>query len=108
MMKENGKLFADFSLVNNYVNGGILFPHKYIHKLTWNSPDGHTNNQIDHIAIGGKWQISLQKVRVLCGADVYSDHHLVIATIKLKLQSVEKQNSCHRKHFDITKLTGQD
>ena len=45
-------------------------------------------NQIDHIAVNGKWRRFLQDVRVYRGADVNSDHHLLVAKIKLKLRKV--------------------
>ncbi|XP_061171309.1 uncharacterized protein LOC133180881 [Saccostrea echinata] len=53
-------------------------------------------NQIDHIAINGKWKRSLQDVRVKRGADVGSDHHLVTAHIKLKLIKVAPKSNIRR------------
>ena len=43
-------------------------------------------NQIDHLLISGKWRRSLKDVCVRRGADVGSDHHRVVAHIKLKLK----------------------
>lgn len=37
------------------------------------------------------------------GANVFSDHHLITATVKLKLRKVKKQNQ-QRKQLDTTKL----
>ena len=54
VLNENGEMFADFCMFNNFVIGGTVFPHKEIHKNTWMSPDGKTENQIDHIAIKRK------------------------------------------------------
>ena len=103
IINENGEKLIDFCATNNYVIGGTIFPHKSIHKLTWRSPDGRTSNQIDHIIINGKWRRSLHDVKVCRGADIFSDHHLVRAVIRLKLRkfhcSLQK-----RKHLDITKL----
>ncbi|XP_048770307.2 craniofacial development protein 2-like [Ostrea edulis] len=91
-MNENGELFADFCAVNKLMIGGTFFPHKTCHKITWASPAGNAENQIDHIAISHRWRSSLQDVRNKRGADAASDHHLLMATIKLKLLSKKKQN----------------
>jgi exonuclease III len=82
---ENGGLFADCCAEHNLVIGGTIFPHKPKHQATWTSPDMNTENQIDHICITRKFRRSLQDVRVRRGADAATDHHLVVAKLKLKL-----------------------
>ena len=103
VMNNNGERLADFCLNNNLVIGGTIFPHKNIHKLTWRSPDDRSVNQIDHIITNGKWRRSLTDVRAFRGADVFSDHHLITATVKLKLRKMKKQSE-QRKQLDSTKL----
>lgn len=85
-MNENGELFADLCALNSLIIGGSVFPHKRIHKATWRSPDHVTENQIDHVCISHKFRRSLEDVRVKRGADAASDHHLVLATVKLRLK----------------------
>ncbi|PIK44248.1 putative craniofacial development protein 2-like [Apostichopus japonicus] len=87
VMNENGEKLLDFCSTYDFVIGRTLFPHNDIHKLTWNSPNGRDKNQIDHLMINGTWRHSLFDVRVMRGADVNSDHHLVvIAVVKVKLR----------------------
>lgn len=50
-INENSGLLIEFYLNNKIMIGGIVFPHKVIHKTTWNSPDIRTKNQIDHVTI---------------------------------------------------------
>ncbi|CAM5093877.1 unnamed protein product [Eretmochelys imbricata] len=102
-VNENRERVVDFCNMNDLVIGGTLFEHCEIHKLTWCSPIGRDKNQIDHIMINGKWRHSLTDVKVRRGADVGSDHHLVTASIKLKLRSVGPPNKGHR-CYDINKL----
>nr|KAG5687671.1 hypothetical protein BaRGS_027563 [Batillaria attramentaria] len=52
---------------------------------------GDLNAKIDHITIGRKWRRSLLDVRAKRGADAASDHHLVIAAIKIKLKAYRDQ-----------------
>ena len=100
---ENGGMFCDLCQENDLVIGGSLFKHKDIHKTTWISPDGHTKNQIDHLAIRRKFRTSLLDLRAYRGADVGSDHELIIGRIKLKLAKVCKKEG-RRKRFDVNLL----
>ncbi|CAG2251701.1 unnamed protein product [Mytilus edulis] len=102
-INENGKLFADFCATNKLVIGGTLFKHKNCHKVTWVSPAGNAENQIDHITISQRWRSSLQDVRIKRGADAASDHHLVIGSIKMKLLA-QKKLVVKRRKFNVGKL----
>lgn len=44
VMNDNGKRFEEFCVENRLVIGGTVFPHKNCHKVTWVSPDRHTQN----------------------------------------------------------------
>ena len=82
-MNENGGLLTDFCEANELVIGGSLFPHKECHKTpTWVSQDRRTQNQIDHVIISRRWR------RAKRGADVGSDHHLLIAKVKIRMAKV--------------------
>jgi len=82
-MNENGELFA---MRNDLVIAGTIFPHRRKHKVTWVSPDGVTENQIDHVCTSRKFRRSLQDVRVKRGADAASDHHLLVGKVQMKLR----------------------
>lgn len=87
---------------NNLVIGNTIFPYKDIHKLTWKPPDGRKTNQMDYITINGKWRRSLRDVRVYRGADINSDHYLVVNKVKPQLRKNKiKQQT---KKLDISKL----
>jgi len=82
---ENGDIFIDLCTNYDLIIGGSLVPHKDIHKATWVAPNHRTVNQIDHMTISKKWRRSLLDARSYRGVDVASDHHLVVALLKLKL-----------------------
>ena len=103
-MNDNGERFANMCATNNFVIGGTIFQHKRIHKATWVSPDNLTENQIDHICITKKFRRSLQDVCVMRGADVASDHHLVVAKLKMKLKRNGSGDICQRLKYNTTAL----
>ena len=104
-MNENGELFADFCSFNKLVIGGSVFPHKKVHKATWVSPDNVTTNQIDHICIASKFRRSLLDVRVKRGADVASDHHLLVGKCRLKLKNhhTSSPKTSHKYNIEMLK-----
>ncbi|XP_073695611.1 uncharacterized protein [Garra rufa] len=104
VMNANGERFTELCAVNKLVIGGSIFPHKRIHKSTWVSPDSLTENQIDHICMSKKFRRSLQDVRVRRGADVGSDHHLVVASMQLKLKKNWKETTESREKYDVSRL----
>lgn len=107
-MNENGERFADLCALNQLVIGGSIFPHKRIHKATWRSPDHRTENQIDHICISRKFRRFWRDVRVLRGADVSSDHHLVVTAVRLRLKKYTDANSNTRTRYNVGLLRNKD
>jgi hypothetical protein len=75
-----------------------MFPHCNIHKYTWTTPDGKTQNQIDHIMIYRRRHSSVLDVRSFRAADCDMDHYLVVEKIRERI-AVSYQGS-HRFHMD--------
>ena len=87
---DNGIRLIHFSSSRNMVVGSSIFNHRDIHKMTWKSPDGNTVNQIDHILIDARHFSNLIDVRSYRGANIDSDHYLVVATISGRISNVRK------------------
>jgi len=102
-INNNGERLCHLCEENLLVVGGTLFQHKTIHKLTWTSPDGRTSSQIDHIIINKKWRTSLQDVKARRGADIGSDHTLLVGVITLKLRKTRGRQERGQK-LDSRKL----
>ncbi|XP_062566351.1 uncharacterized protein LOC134228685 [Saccostrea cucullata] len=100
---ENRDRLIEFCETNELVIGESLFPHKNIHKTTPESPDGKTKNQIHHIMISQRWRSSLHDVRAMRGADVNSDHHMILAKVKIKLAKNAKIET-KRIKYNVDKL----
>ena len=107
-MNDNGERLADICGLNDLVIGGTIFEHKEIHKLTLISPDGNFKNQIDHVFINGRWKHSLHNVTIKRGADVGSDHHLLLATVKLQLRRNPIKMAEKGQRYNIARLRNPD
>ena len=81
-----------------------MFQQKRIPKATKVSPDLSTETQTDYVCIGRKFRRSLRDECVKRGADVASDHHLLMCKLKLKLKRNWTRDSCQCWRYDTTML----
>jgi endonuclease/exonuclease/phosphatase family metal-dependent hydrolase len=99
---DNGAKICDLAAATNTFIVSTQYRHKREHKITWMIPGGTEGNQIDHMLISKKWKRIIQDVRTYRGANVDSDHLLVVAKMRAK---VVKQTGGSRKNgWDVEKL----
>lgn len=101
---DNGIRAIDLAIEKGMIISSTKFPHKEIHKVTWNSPDGLTKNQIDHVLIEARHASDVADVRSYRGADADSDHYLVIMHYKQKIAARHKGTMEKMALFDTDKL----
>ena len=76
--------FAYTTAESNLVLTNTLGPHKPSRRWTWHSPDGKHHNQIDYILVKKRFRsgVNIHRTRSLPGADIGSDHDLVMMTFQ--------------------------
>jgi exonuclease III len=82
---ENGLRLVDFAAGRQMTIKITYFMPKRIHLQTWHSPDGHTFNQIDHCLIDGRHFSDVIDVMARRGANIDSDHMLVVIKLRAKI-----------------------
>ena len=102
---ERGLRLLEFASYNDLKLANTFGPHKASRRWTWHSPGNEHHNQIDYIMVKRRFQssISIAKTRSFPGADIGSDHDLVMMTFRLHLKKIRKQGHTRIK-FDLEKL----
>jgi hypothetical protein len=96
---DNGVRVVNFAILKNLIVSSTTFPHLNIHKHTWTSPDGITQNQVDHVLIDKRQHSNILDVQSL------TDHYLVVAELseRISVSKQARQNS-DLERFDLKKL----
>ena len=84
---ERGLKLLEFDSFNDLMLANTFGPHKASRRATWHSPNGKHHNQIDCIMVRKRFRssVNIAKTRSFPGADIGSDHELVLMTFKLHL-----------------------
>ncbi|KAK5649396.1 hypothetical protein RI129_000425 [Pyrocoelia pectoralis] len=94
---NNGHRLLQLCTENNLIIMNTFFIHKDIHKYTREAPSRNEKSIIDYIVINKSFRKEIKDVKVRRGAEIYSDHYLVIAKIHLKTKAVETIKSIKHK-----------
>ena len=102
---ENGLRLIDFAAGRQMAIKSTYFMHKRIHLETWHSPDGRTCNQIDHCLIDGRHFSDVIDVRARRGANIDSDHMLVVIKLRYRISRACCTNPQQLRRFAVDRLT---
>lgn len=80
-LNENGKLLREFATHNRLKITNSFFRKKDIHKYTWTARG--SKSIIDYIIVNNKLSSDVIDTTVQRGSDLYTDHYLVIAKIRI-------------------------
>jgi len=94
---ERRERLLQFAMENDLVVANTLFKHKDCRKWTWRSPDSKSHNMIDLVLI----KRALQQCRSFQGADIDSDHSLVLFNIKIRPQKQKHKSPKPRRNMAL-------
>ena len=102
---ERGLRLLEFATFNDLVLANTFCDHKASRRWTWHSPNGQHHNQFDYILMKMHFQSGVNSARTQSfrGADIGSDHHLLMMTCHLCLQRISKPKHTRLK-FDLEML----
>ena len=102
-INDRGLKLLHFATYNNLVLANTLGNHKPSRRWTVHSPDGTHHNQIDFILVKKRFRSGIKIASTFPGADVGSDHDLVMMTFHTRLKTSRKPTQ-PRIRFDLEKL----
>ena len=79
---NNGRRLLQFSSEHNLGVSNTWFPHKRIHKYTWECRGRELRSIIDYVLIRMEARKQIVDVKVVRGAEIGSGHYLVIMKMK--------------------------
>ena len=92
---------------SNSLKSGLESLHKTIHQATWYPPNARAKPSLkDYVLVKRRLRPSVMDTRVFRGADLDTDHRLVVVTLRLKLD--KKSNQRKGKRFETALLGKTD
>ena len=106
---ERGLRLLEFASYNNMVLANTLGQHKASRCWTWHAPNGIHHNQIDYILVKNRFISGIKRgsTRSYPGADVGSDHDMVMMNFKVRLKKTKKSKNTRLK-FNLDRLKDPD
>ena len=87
---QRGKMLIDFCKQHDLVVINTWFKKRKTMLYTWKSPGERNRYQIDYILVKQRFRNSTRDVKTLPGADIDSDHNLLVAEVQTRLKVIKK------------------
>ena len=102
---EGGLSLLELATFNDFVSANTFGHHKASRKWTWHSPNRQHHNQIDYILVRKRFRsrVNVARIRRFSGANIGSDHDLLMMTFRPRLNKISKPKHTRLK-FDLEKL----
>ena len=93
---DSGRRLLSFSAENEMQVMNTQYEHKRIHKFTWTCPGRGLKSIIDYFLVRGDLRKEVHDVKVIWGAEIGSDHHLVLMKVIIcgRSKMKRKERSC--------------
>jgi hypothetical protein len=85
---ERGERMLEFVVEQEMIICNTRFQQKNCRIWTWLAPDGKHTNMIDMVLVEKRWKTTVRNCRTYQGADIASDHSLVLCNVKMRLKKV--------------------
>ena len=105
---DRGKMLMNFYKQHDLVVMNTLFKKRKTKLYTWKSPGDRKCFQINYILVKQRIRISMRNMKTLPGANIDSDHNLLVAEVQTRLEAIKKaekrkpkwnlEKSCERSH----------
>lgn len=91
-IEMTGERLLEFLAENKIYLCSTQFQQKNCRKWVWASPDGKHWNMIEVITIDERWKTAGRNCRPYHGADITSDHSLVLAKVQTRHKIANRVN----------------
>jgi len=99
-----GEILLEFCIRNNLIITNTHFQHHKRRRYTWQSPGDIRRAQIDYILVRGRYKNQVKDSKSCPGADINSDHNLVLMHCELKFKRLQKKKGMKRFQLTILKV----
>lgn len=102
---ERGEKLIEFCAAHKLIITNTCFQHHPRRIYTWKMPGDIARYQIDYILVKQRFKNQVKDSRSFPGADINSDHNLVIAKCQLKFKKLNKEKV---KRWPLEKLRDEE
>ena len=102
---DRGKMLIEFCQRNKLVVTNTWFKRHKRRLYTWKKPGDGQRYQIDYILVKQRFRNSVKSAGTLNGADINSDHNLVVADISTRMKIIRRKTNIKVK-WNLEKFRG--